>query len=249
MSKKKTAILHIGIHKTGSTSIQRFLGVNRSKLRQCGIDFYSGIHHLNNHVELHTAAIRTSRETPFKLTSGVLVNDDYRNLVRDRVREYVSNSECESVLFSAEGLSYLRYDDELERLTSMIPAEDIRVIMYLRNPDSFMKSYKLELKKNNIKFSEDKESVAYVLDDTWLTNYGERVSFFRNWFGDSNTFVLDFDDEVRQSRSVIPSFLTSLGLKSEFCPQDWENLFLNQGPPPSKSRWFTRRSKKLRNFR
>ena len=176
MSKKKTAILHIGIHKTGSTSIQRFLGVNRSKLRQCGIDFYSGIHHLNNHVELHTAAIRTSRETPFKLTSGVLVNDDYRNLVRDRVREY-------------------------------------------------------------------------VLDDTWLTNYGERVSFFRNWFGDSNTFVLDFDDEVRQSRSVIPSFLTSLGLKSEFCPQDWENLFLNQGPPPSKSRWFTRISKKLRNFR
>ena len=59
------AIVHIGTHRTGTTSLQGFLGAaDRTLLRPQGFRYYSGIHQGAGHVELHMAAMREGRSSP-----------------------------------------------------------------------------------------------------------------------------------------------------------------------------------------
>lgn len=56
--KIKTIYLHIGTHKTGTTSIQNYLQDNIELLPASGIDFYQGFYIDNNHVEINLAALK-----------------------------------------------------------------------------------------------------------------------------------------------------------------------------------------------
>jgi hypothetical protein len=58
MHTEKRIVIHVGLHKTGSTSIQEFLFRHRAALRAQGVDVYSGMHIPSNRVELHTVAMR-----------------------------------------------------------------------------------------------------------------------------------------------------------------------------------------------
>lgn len=64
----KQVVIHAGFHKTGTTSIQSFLGRHRHTLKsQADIFFPLGRFYSNNHAELSGACLRQERETPFKI--------------------------------------------------------------------------------------------------------------------------------------------------------------------------------------
>lgn len=118
---KKRIVIHVGIHKTGSTSIQDFLGTHRTRLRKLNCDFFSGEYLPNNHVELHLAAMNKERASPFKLSRAVAVDEAFQKRINDRVSSYIAESPCHTVIFSAEGLSYLRDEHEMDRLKACVP--------------------------------------------------------------------------------------------------------------------------------
>jgi hypothetical protein len=228
----RKVFFHIGLHKTGTTSIQMFLHRTRRGLRKRGVDFYDGMHRHGNHEELPSAAIRPGRDTAFtrsgRRRSILIVDDPYRQRVAARVRDFIAASPCQRVLFSCEDLSILRYPDEMERLRAMVPAGDIRIIVYLRDAQAYLASYKLQIAKGRHDAAEsiDRDGFNYTEPDTWLIDFDDRVARFRQAFGEVT--VIDYDAELARRGNVIPSFLEAVGVDPAFRCHVWRTIFRNR---------------------
>jgi hypothetical protein len=205
------AIVHIGFHKTGTTSIQAFLNDNRAALATEGIAFYQGRHIPGNHVELHVGAMRDERTSPFKLMLGG-VPPRYGKTVAAEIANFRNDTDAHTILFSAEGLSYLRYPDEMNALRSLIGIDDITIVAYLREAGSWIESYKVQIAKHPRPDVIGKDSFAYVERDSWLLDFPTRIAAFEAAFGKENVSVLDYDSTYRRDGNVIPSFLDAIGV-------------------------------------
>ena len=230
MAGEHEVVIHAGIHKTGTTSIQYFMHANRDALRAHDVDYYSGVYRPENHVELHLASLRRERDSNFKLSSGIVVNDRLVERIGDRVRRYIAGSACRRVVFSNEGLSLLRYPDEMARLKAMIPTERIQIILYTRSAEGFLRSYSRQLLKDPRALPKviDKDSFAYTAADSWLVDFKDRIDRFRSAFGSSHVSVVDYDEQMRTIGNVIPSFLSLIGIDAEFKKAEWGGMFLNR---------------------
>jgi actin-related protein len=222
-------ILHIGFHKTGTTSIQHFLWRQRERLMRHGIAFYEGLHIPSNHVELHVAAMALERVTPIKVKRNLWGGPDYRRQVEKRLRDFFSAVEAGTYLFSAEGLSYLRYPDEFAWLKSALPWP-ATILAYLRNRREYAAAYRHMISRIMAE-SNDPDSVAYMRPDSWLYDYSMRIAAFRTAFGDENVVVHDYDAE-KENGNIIPSFLRVLGIENAFTTQECQ-VFLNRRPNDS----------------
>jgi hypothetical protein len=223
------SILHIGFHKTGSTSIQHFAGTFRDRLSALGVAFYRGQHLANNHVELHVAAMRPDRITPFKAQQGIAGGDEYRQTVATALENFKASTAQSTALFSAEGLSYLREPAEIAWLRSCL-GEDVVVIACLRNLRDYKVAYRHMLERHGIAPSTDKDSIAYLAEDSWLWRFSERLRPFREQLGSGQVTVIDYDFEMRTHGNIIPAWLRALGLERHFAPDEWEAIFLNRRP-------------------
>lgn len=225
------AILHIGFHKTGTTSIQAFLNSHRDLLHREGVAFFKGGHIPDNHVELHTCALRDERMTPFKMMYGAPITSDYRSTIARDLEAFRENAVAHTLLFSAEGLSYLRFADEFHRLRELIGISDISIIAYVRESKAWLESYAAEMEKNRIPATADCNSFAYVDANTWLVNFKERLVPFGREFGAGNVTVLNYDDVCSADGGVIPSFLRTLGVSDAFDISEANKLRLNVRAP------------------
>jgi hypothetical protein len=221
-------VVHIGFHKTGSTSIQNFLWQFRNRLATLGILFYEGQHIPHNHVELHIGAMAPHRMTPYKIAKGIAGGPAYREAVERRLADLAASA-AGTLLFSSEGLSYLRYEDELTWLKKVLPGE-VTVVAYLRKVEDYLQAYRHMLQKHKIEESDDKGSIAYLGENSWLKDYPARLMPFRRAFGEANVVVLDYDAEVADRGNVIPSFLRVLQIEPYFQVSEWNGIFLNKRP-------------------
>lgn len=224
-----SCIVHIGIHKTGSTSIQNFLQKHRKNLAGRGIHFYRGRHIDDNHVELHASCMRHGRYSTFKISSGLVFDEAYVSETRRIVSTFLHGVAGQTSLFSAEGLSLLCHADEVERLAEMLPRE-VSIIAYLRNPADYLRSHAMQIRRAGIPESDDRTSFPYFGADTWLIDYEFRLAAFRSIFGERNVHVIDYDEVCARDRSVIPSFMRCLGIEPDFADQAQMQMRLNQTP-------------------
>jgi len=208
--------LHIGTHRTGSTSIQRWLADHREWLAARGYAVYEGLHIPANHVELYLAAMRRNRDSFAKQSfRGWSFGADYRALVSRRVREHLALHPARQGVFTTEGLSLLRHEDELDALQNVLGEAAARtsILLFLRNRQDYLNSYRTQLASQPGRIpATDYWSALYVEDDTWLTDYDQLVAAYARTFGGHNVTVIDFDKEVAVHGSVLPSFLAWLGI-------------------------------------
>ncbi len=228
---KKKIFLHIGTYKTGSTSIQRFLLDHARRLREDGIAFYRGQFSAENHVELYVASLRYERDSFAKLgvCKHIVFDANFTQQIAERVHRFLRRCQEPCVLFTSEGLSLLRYDDEIDRLSTILDAEnaEVKVILYLRNKADFLRSYTSQLLKvKGRKPLPDCRSALYVEPDTWLTDYDALIATYQRGFGANNLVVIDYDDEMNHEGNVIPSFLRVLGSDASL-ESDTQAYFLN----------------------
>ncbi|MFA5901904.1 MAG: hypothetical protein WC829_22640, partial [Hyphomicrobium sp.] len=162
----RRVILDIGTHKTGSTSRQEFLRDHAAQLREFGIEFYEGSILPSNHVDLHMCCMDDDRLSPIKLEQGKKFNRrELFERTADRIASYLQHKDWSTLVFSAEGLSYLINDSELERLAELFPDVEVDVVVYLRDKGHFLASYKRQLARMGIEPSLDRASFAYVGED------------------------------------------------------------------------------------
>lgn len=126
-------VLHIGGHRTGSTSIQAALYASREKLLAQGILYPStGLSDVAHH----------------SLARGIRGSDSPRlfNSMLDELRREVAASKCSTVIISSEEMVH-PYELSSERITTLFSVfESVRVVCFLRHQAPLLESgYKFEV--------------------------------------------------------------------------------------------------------
>ena len=134
-------ILHIGTEKTGTTSLQAFLNLNRETLAEQGYLFTKSTG-LQNNRTLPVAAYNADRRDDFTHLHKIYSDKDlitYQTATINALRaELESARGIHTVIFSSEHIqSRLKTDEELSRLKDILTSlgfQQISILVYLRAP-------------------------------------------------------------------------------------------------------------------
>jgi hypothetical protein len=209
-----TLYLHIGTHKTGSTSLQRWLNQQRNWLLQHHFSYYRGLHFPNNHIECYLAAMRLNRDSFARQAIGEFSAHYYAE-VKQRLAIFAAQQPQQHKIISTEGLSLLRFEDELVLLKDLLSVfkADIKIILYLRDKSSYLASYRAQLAKKPGRLpSNEFWSALYVAEDTWLTDYDSLIKAYAGAFGMENLTIIDYDQQMAEYGDIIPAFVNALNL-------------------------------------
>ena len=142
--KIKTCVLHIGTEKTGTTTLQAHLALNRDTLLERGFMVpicLSPYRKLANHERLTTYALRPEKidddlRVAARLISSTQIDDHRAKILSDLQREIENISAViETLLLSNEHChSRLVEEDEVALLKELLSefAEDFKIVVYLR---------------------------------------------------------------------------------------------------------------------
>ena len=138
----KKALIHIGTEKTGTTSIQDFLHINRQALIQHGVAYLKSPG-LTNHRKLPIFCMRDDRVDDYVIELGIVNKEARMRWKREFKKELHDELDClsskiSSVIISSEHFhSRLCYESEVRALKEMLQKHfsEIRIIVYLRRQD------------------------------------------------------------------------------------------------------------------
>jgi len=219
---RSPVLLHIGLHKTGTTSIQYYLRDHELLLAAHGVRFPRGYLRLNNHFELPLTLLRSDR-----MMNGRLRADEWRDpawcaRLLAQVDDDLAHHRDEVTILSAEDLSLFRYDDEVAPLRALVG--DAEVVAYLRRPEDFLASMGAHYCKPGMAgLSEDPDAYNYVRPGSWRADYDTLLALWRRHF--STVTTLDYDAVTERDGTVVPSFLRLLGIDP---PEDVDGYRLNR---------------------
>ena len=205
--------LHIGVHKTGTTSVQAYLRDHARWLlgQRVFIPALPATMGEQNHFGLSVYGLDDDRLSPMKrrlLESPGFDLSEYRNQVAREVNKALQSRAAARIVFTNEGLSLLRTNSELDRLAGLFNGLAVHVIVYTRDPAEYLSSYKAQLRGSGDPVSDDPASPFYVAEDSWLADWDALVSIYRQRF--DSISVLNYDEIMQRDGDVIPSFLDQL---------------------------------------
>jgi hypothetical protein len=239
MSAMASALVHIGTHKTGTSAFQEWAETNRRELQdRRDIHTYQGLYG-PNHFELAMLCMRSNRTMTARRRLDEWRLDEWRAETREHVAQQVAHP-AETLLVTAEALSLLRYEDEVEALARLLQPRRIQVAVCLREPTAFLASY-----RKAIRASRYPSSHRYVEPDTWLIRWEDMLSVWRGVFGDAAVVSFGYEDVMARCGSSIPGVLTALGLATDGLPS-WEGLTSNVIRGPDTFEKIVWRLKRLR---
>jgi hypothetical protein len=212
-------ILHVGTHKTGTTSLQQFLGdENDGLLAAAGAFFPPGFMIPRLHSDLPLLTLRPDLVWPMRLRFPETQSERWLAAAEAHVRGQVRTATRDVLVYSQEDLSYARFDHEVERLADLFDGLPVTVVVFLRDRRSFLDTYTAQLTATGFPLSDDPASFSYVRDDSWLLDYDALVDTYRRGFGSDNVKVFDYDAAVAADTTVIPAFAELLGIPRDSLP-------------------------------
>lgn len=210
-------IIHIGQHKTGTTSIQNFLNKNERDLASQGfhtpnslVGYDNPSHFILNVYSLEKDRYSSMKEKLQKEKPSSFFDNLEGNLRKDISKQYqlAKQNNCNNVIWSNEGLYLLNSDAEYRKLLNLfLPhSSKITCICCFREVKSYRKSYSKQLLKQGISQNEVKDSYRYLAPDSWLFDYQKKIHILEQVFDQVITFSYNEDDNVSE-------FLRHIGYK------------------------------------
>ena len=216
---KKTILLHIGVHKTGSTSIQHTGELNQQLLRDHDIAW----------LYKHDFFI------PFHRIFYEHQDSAYNDFVVQNCQTYFDKSMSDikqpTVLLVNEGFSYCNPYDEVtfdcyydpkgkyinnrkvfvKRLAHLFKHHDVKVSVYLRRQDLFIESLYSQVIKgqHHVSLSFQEYLNRYPLR---LINWLELVEDYAEAFGAEHVNVAVFEKDQLKNKSIIDDFYKQIGI-------------------------------------
>jgi hypothetical protein len=218
-SVSRRVLLHVGTHKTGTTSIQQFLrDQNDDLLAKAGAAYASGFLLPIVHTELPLLTIRPDRTWPARLRFPETQRSSWQAAAAAHVRDQVTALTPDVLVYLHEDLSYLRHDDEFARLQDLLGGRSVTVVVFLREREALLRSYASQLEGTGFDLSDDPTSFAYVRPDSWLVDYDALLDGYRHCFGAENVETFDYDEVMNRDGTVIPTFAALLGISRSLLP-------------------------------
>lgn len=200
----ETVFVHIGLHKTGSTAIQKFLTANARRLRRNGILYpRTGQVRIAHHQIAWS--MRNNARVPWADLRAELAESD-------------------TAVLSSEEFESVRSPEAWERLRDNLPG-DVKIVCYLRRQDELLESHYNQHRKTGGLDSPAafKRRVLYQMD------YLARLQPFADAFGVENIIVRPYD-KTRMPNGLFADFLSAIGrdMKADYvCPSHALNPSLN----------------------
>lgn len=187
--------LHIGTHKTGSTSIQNVLFKNRELLIKKGF-YYPEV--IDNHTAQHHLA-------------WLLVNNDFTKAEQYLNTEMEKAAElgCDSIILSSEEFEFLY---GLERISFFNKFGSVQIIAMLRRQDDLIEAeYNQSVKMPTVRYSKDIYQFYIEKNFSVRINYSHVMQNWLKAYGTSSVKIVSYDLE-RKERSLLLNFFKLLGL-------------------------------------
>jgi len=217
--KKRRLYLHIGTEKTGTTSIQEMLYLNRNRLAEEGYHFMASAGARNNR-KLSAYAIREDRADEFLALNGIHTRSDRRQFETTfaaDLREEIQGlpDHIHTLIASSEHLhSRCQHREEVAKLQELLHpfCNDIRILVYLRPQAEVITSlYSTALKCGE---SEDLDTFAAqrCLPSTPYFNYRSLLDLWADSFGATQMVVRLYPREELVEGDLLADFASTIGV-------------------------------------
>lgn len=211
--------LHVGVEKTGTTTVQEFLHLNRELLTRRGCLFTSVAGERNNWKLPVAAYDHDQRDDLTRLAAIVSDSDlaDFRHQLEAGLSTAIENARgngCRSVIISSEHLqSRLQTDTSLKRLASILEAvgiTEVVVVVYLRDPAALVGSlYSTIVKSGSTGVRPPGPDDAYF---NRACNHRQTLEQFAATFGAGAVVPRIFEPETLVGGSIIDDLLDVVGM-------------------------------------
>jgi hypothetical protein len=217
------AIIHLGTHKTGTTTFQRWADRNREALRDAtGYRFYESMYPKgapSAHFEFALATLRPDRMFQARLVEPTWSTPAFRARFEDHLQGQLEGGD---IMISCEDLSLIRHVDEVERLHALLDGYDLTHVVVRREPASFLRSYRTWMDLHSLEPSQDPDSYLYVASDSWLLDRTVLATLL------PGLHEVDYERAMDDDGSIIPALIEGMGLDRSRIP-DWRVPALNSG--------------------
>jgi hypothetical protein len=204
-------ILHIGTHKTGTTSIQYILQSERRHFEQRGYAPIAGLTGKPNFKELFHAAVSRARLQRFALRRPIWPRWYLAHRARRHIKRAMAANRATDFIVSSELLCLLRQRQEIERLKRLFPiGSEFAVVVCLRNKAGYLASLRSQLERQGIPPGGAGETLSDLSENTWLADDKGLLSAYGALTSDLR--VIDYDAACAKDADILPSFLGSIGI-------------------------------------
>ena len=214
----KKLILHIGTQKTGTTSIQNFLGANAALLAEQGIGypldlggFRTVAKERNAHVLDRAAVVRarakSEKEEDERLIPGHM----------QRLRAHIAAHD--TLLLSDEriwsdGATYKKYWKSLRAITDELGFDEVRIVLYRRRQDRYYESRWNQMVKATTTRTQSAPDMLEALPRYARANfYGEYLKKAEKYFGRDNITVRIFERPKLVNGDAVDDFVAAAGIE------------------------------------
>ena len=209
---RQRLILHIGTHKTGSTTIQNYFYRNRLWLRPMGVHYprplMGPVFYVNNHRDLRDTARMEGKPRNPQVHRDLGPHDARLAAYVNAIKEVGAPI----AILSCEGWSSVlnRY---AHRLASLQNRFEIKVIAFMRRPDHWAEAFYRQ-RVANLSHRETSSFAEFVSQAPMQTYLFDRYRLFSWWsdvFGPENLTVIPYEPAVA-GFDLIGSFCDAAGI-------------------------------------
>ena len=198
-----TLWLHVGTHKTGTTSIQRALRLREAALREVGLRLYPE----ENAWGLANLFIRAGLRTTPRVKQ-MTQPPDLAEFRRELAAEHWQLDGADMIA-SSEEFCLLRETMEAHALLSTLGRKFARIvpILVLRNDADWRASRRDQLSKNGMWDLQKALPDAASTDGEW---YYDRPALLAFWRAIGELRVIDYDAAMAARGSILPQFAEAI---------------------------------------
>ncbi|EHT7878492.1 hypothetical protein KXN11_000524 [Campylobacter coli] len=227
-----TTYVHIGTEKTGTTSIQEFLYINKSIIQKQNYFFAQSIG-IKNHWDLAFLGYSLNKKDSYILNNSLwnfqAIKQHKKNIF-SKIKDEVKFNH--KIIFSSELLqSRLTRKREIVKLYTFfkkIGFTNIKVICYIRDANEMLRSLLSEAIKweeiDSFELKEEKEEykLGYkknLFHFHHICNHKQTLQWWGEVFGKENLIVRLFDKNEFYQGDLLKDFIHSIGL-------EWDDEFI-----------------------
>lgn len=191
--------IHIGVPKTGTSAIQKFMWKNRVSLKKLGVlypesDIVGSAHYKHAWVFFHRNSLHIKNK-------NLSLHTVYENLFRE-----IKSENCEKVILSCEDFVFCSPSVVYNQFKEFYKEADIKIIVYIRRQDLLAESA----------FKQNVKDLRITCDTTPKCSSVLHEHFrLRSWisvFGKDNLILRIYDRSFLPQGNVIIDFLNLIGV-------------------------------------
>jgi hypothetical protein len=223
--RDKRLILHIGTHKTGSSSFQRSLMLNERVPAERGVgvirerDMYAASSNPNelNLTSLSHLSVRPELPTPMRLKNEGRPHEGAirRALLRRLWARDLAKRPKPVLIGSAESFCFLRTPREARQLSGFLAAirRDLVVLLVARDEAEWRASWRAQLEKRpKVREGLAKVDPSVRIDGDWYFDLAATRAF---WSALGEVREIDYDAEIAVSGNIVSRLYREAGIDPE----------------------------------